>query len=126
MTMRRQTYPLRLVWWRVGQHLLHSKLDRKKNSTNDMLNTQRHQSRLPLLSREWGSLQTPQTEGCLVEESLEEEFQVVGCMEGESLGGELWVHMLEHLEEVVLVEASRVSMAQEDLQHASQVGGSSS
>lgn len=125
--MIRHTHPLRLLRWRVGQHLFHSKLDGKKNSTSDMINTQqRHPSRLPLLSREWGSLQSPQTVGCLVEESLEGELQVVGCMEGESLGGAPWVHMLERLEEGVLVEASRVSMAQEDLQDASQVGGSSS
>lgn len=85
-----------------------------------------NKSLLPLLSKEWGSLQNPQMVGCLAEESLEEEFQVVGCMEGESLEGEPQVHMLQHLEEVALVEVSHFPMAQEDLQDANQVGGSSS
>lgn len=64
--------------------------------------------------------------GCLAEESLEEEFRVVGRMVGEYLEGEWWVRMLQHLEEVALVEVSHFPMAQEDLQDANQVGGSSS
>lgn len=57
--------------------------------------------------------------GRLAGESLEGEFRVVGCMEGESRE-----HTLQHPEEVV--EVSRLPMAPGDLRDASQVGGSSS
>lgn len=85
----------------------------------------------PLLSKQSGSLQNPRRVGCLAEEFLEEEFQVVGCMEGGSLEGgslegEPRVYMLQHLEEVALVEVSHFPMAPEGLQDANQVGGSSS
>lgn len=85
-----------------------------------------NKSLLPLLPKDWGSLQNPQVVGGLAEESLEEEDQVVGCMEGESLEEEPQVHMLQRLEEVALVEVSHFPMAQEDIQEANQVGGSSS
>lgn len=49
-----------------------------------------------------------------------------GSLEGGSLEGEPRVYMLQHLEEVALVEVSHFPMAPEGLQDANQAGGSSS